>query len=324
MTRSDSTRRPIRFQLRFLIRCRALAARLLPALVCLFAPAVAVADTGLDFPSNGDAPADAFVAFQWLDPQDSGLPIWGPDNRGATYIWKYCPRQQNGFYVTMWYSRADGHFNHGTPLYDPYYGGHPYPFPPRGGVDNPRHVWELAGLEDGRDTLGTGGFDDDARARKVVKGVWYTQALRITYNPNGTKVARFYIDLPATRLSDYIEYRSTAAYGNRTPRKPAITFGDSPWYPDFQHERLSGVIRHIKIFAKSLYQKDILAEAASETLATAEGRANVWYMNINPTPDDISDKSGRGHDPAWAGPVRAGLYTGSGKPDAPPPCAAGR
>ena len=281
-------------------------------------PLTARSDTGLNFPSNGDAPANAFVAFQWFNPQDNGLPMWGPDNKGATYIWKYRPRQQDGYYVTMWYSRADGHFNQGTPLYDAYYGGHPYPFPPRGGDSNPNHAWELAGMEDGRDTLGTGGSDDDSTARTVVKDVWHTQALRITYNADGTKTARFYFNLPLTAESDYIEYRSTADYGETTPRSPAITFGDSPWYADFQHERMSGVIRHIKIIAKSLSEVDIIAEAQSETLVTADGQANVWYMNINPTPDDITDKSGAGNDPVWATSTRAQLYIDSSIPAVTP------
>jgi len=290
--------------------------KLVLPLVFIFAsaPNSAFSDTGLDFPSNDDSPTNAFVAFQFLNPQNDGLPMWGPNNAGVTYIWKYRPRQQDGYYVTMWYSRADGFFNEGNPVYDPYYGGHPYPYPPRGGSDNPNHVWELAGMEDGRDTLGTGGSDNDATSKNLVTDVWYTQALRITVNSNGTKTARFYIDLPSTSSADYIEYTSTSDYGNRTPRSPAITFGDSPWYPQHQHERMSGVIRHIKIIAKSLSDADILAEAGSEALATADGQNNIWYMNINPTPDDITDKSGAGHDPAWAGPTRAGLYSDSGNP----------
>ncbi len=90
-----------------------------------------------------------------------------------------------------------------------------------------------------------------------------------------------------------------------------LTFGDSPWYAGLQHERFSGVLRGIKIFNKSLSESDVLAEAASDSLATGDGIANIWYMNINPTPSDISDKSGKGHHPAWADPNnKASLWTG--------------
>lgn len=35
-----------------------------------------------------------------------------------------------------------------------------------------------------------------------------------------------------------------------------------------------------------------------------------WYVNLNPTPSDISDKSGAGHDPAWLNANRPTLWEG--------------
>jgi hypothetical protein len=280
--------------------------------ICLAGSHAAKAATGLDFPSNGDSPSGAFVAFQFLNPQNNGLPMWGPSNQGVTYIWKYRPRQQSGYYVTMWYSRADGLFNGGTGGngnnggYDAYYGAHPYPV--GGGTSTTTHNWEIAGMNDGADIINTlsGG------PLSVVKGVWYTQALRITVNGDGTKTARFYINLPSVANSNIITTTSTAGYGSGPNiHNPAITFGDSPWYPQYQHERMSGVIRGIKIIAKSLSESDLLAEAAADALVTSQGQANVWYMNINPTPTDISDKSGAGHNPTWASSARPALYTDS-------------
>jgi hypothetical protein len=52
-----------------------------------------------------------------------------------------------------------------------------------------------------------------------------------------------------------------------------------------------------------------LAEANSP-LSTSAGSASIWYLNLNPRPDDISDKSGRGHHPAWVGNERPRLWTG--------------
>ena len=34
-----------------------------------------------------------------------------------------------------------------------------------------------------------------------------------------------------------------------------------------------------------------------------------WYSNINPTPTDVSDKSGAGHSPTWANANRPTLVT---------------
>jgi hypothetical protein len=41
----------------------------------------------------------------------------------------------------------------------------------------------------------------------------------------------------------------------------------------------------------------------------AAGSASIWYVNLNPTPTDISDKSGRGHNPEWVGNARPSLWS---------------
>jgi hypothetical protein len=256
--------------------------------------------TGLDFPSNGAG--NAFVAFQFLDPQNKGLPIWGPNNAGATYIWQVRPRQQTGYYATFWWSNnGDFLWEGGSP--NSYYGAHPYP--QSANDSGTTHWWEVA------TSFGGDRTDTLAGTKKtVVKDVWYTQALRVTYNADGTKTMVFYTSLPSVAKADVIEAKVVAGYGNVNPPKPALTFGDSPWWASFQHERLSGVLRGIKIFNKVLSESDTLAEAQSDQLSTAAGAANVWYMNINPTPSDISDKSGRGNHPSWADPAnKAGLWT---------------
>jgi hypothetical protein len=259
--------------------------------------------TGLNFPSNGDSPSGAFVAFQFTNPHLNGLPMWGANNGGVTYMWKYRPRQQAGYYVTFWWSN-NGTFEWNSGKPDSYYGAHPYPR--GGGTGTTIHDWEIGGLDYGSDFITT----QTGASKQVVKERWYTQALRITVNGDGTKTARFYIDLPSTAPGDVIQVVSPAYFGSSVPPAPALTFGDSPWFANYQHERLSGVLRGIKIFNRVLSESDTLAEAASDALVTSQGAANVWYMNINPTPSDISDKSGRGHHPAWAQPSsRASLWT---------------
>jgi hypothetical protein len=53
----------------------------------------------------------------------------------------------------------------------------------------------------------------------------------------------------------------------------------------------------------------VLAETTTP-VSTSAGSSSIWYLNVNPTPTDISDKSGRGHQPAWVGPERPLLWTG--------------
>lgn len=249
--------------------------------------------TGLDFPSNGQAPSNAFVAFQFLNPHLNGLPVWGPGGIGATYLWKYLPRQQTGYYATIWWS-------HNGTFMNPYYGAHPYPRQPQAVV----HDWEVA--QNNGDKIATLA----GTPHQVVKGVWHTQALRVRRNANGTKAFRFWIDLPSTANGDIIEETLPASYGETTPPSPALTFGDSPWYADFGHERLSGVLRGIKIFNNFLSDADILAEAASDNLVTAAGQANIWWKKINPTPDNLLCEAGTGRNPVWAQATRATLWTG--------------
>jgi hypothetical protein len=259
----------------------------------LFIPRILSRPTGLVFPSNGDAPSGAFVAFQFLNPHLDGLPVWGPGGTGATYIWKIRPRQQTGYYSTFWWS------NNGTFL-NPYYGAHPYPRQP----DLTAHDWELA--QNNTDQIITLA----GAPQQVVNDVWYTQALRVRRNADGTKSLRFWIRLPSVADSDIIEVTLPAGYGETNPPSPALTFGDSPWYADFGHERLSGILRGIKIFNRYLSHADLLAEAGSDDLATAAGRGSVWWKKINPTPDDLLCEAGTGRNPAWAQATKAGLWVG--------------
>ncbi len=230
------------------------------------------------------------------------MPIWGPANAGATYVWKVRPRQQTGYYTTFFWSDSNSFlWKSGSP--DTYYGAHPYP--QTASAQGTTHWWEIAS-DFGGDYVNT-----RAGSRKtVVKDVWYTQALRVTYNANGTKTLVFYTALPSVQPGDVVEAIVPANFGNVNPPSPAITFGDAPWYPGFQHERLSGVLRGIKIFNKVMSEPDMLSEASADAIVTSQGLANVWYMNINPTPTDITDKSGRGNNPVWAQSAnRATLWT---------------
>ncbi|MGH7682200.1 MAG: hypothetical protein ACRENN_09475 [Candidatus Eiseniibacteriota bacterium] len=257
--------------------------------------------TGLDFLSNGASPASAFIAFQFLNPHLNGLPIWGPGGAGTTFVWKVFPRQQTGYYVTFWWS------NNGDFTWDAgpnsYYGCHPYP--KTGNASGTDHNWEIATDYGGDKQITRAGSE-----KTVVKGRWYSQALRVTRNANGTKTLVFYIDLPSVANADVIQWTLPAGYGERNPPSPAVTIGDSPWYADYQHERLSGIVRGFKIFNKVLSEADALSEAAADDLATADGQANIWWKKINPTPTDLLCEAGTGRNPVWAQSTKAALWTG--------------
>ena len=235
--------------------------------------------TGLDFP--GSHATSNTVRFRFTNP----LSIYP-----ATYIWRVYPRQQTGYYTTFFWGN-DGDFSWGG-VYgaDTYYGAHPYPPQGSGGTS---HQWEIAALA--RDYLSN---------ESVVYGRWYTQALRVWSDSNG-KHHEFYWDLPNT--SRVIRVDLPSDYGNINPPRPALTFGDAPWAPS--QEILNGILRGIQIYSTTLSVNDILTEMQSPR-GTNAGSSNIWYLNLNPTPSDISDKSGAGHHPEWVGSERARLWTG--------------
>lgn len=290
---------------------RAFAALLLAA-VALWAPRVpAQTATGLDFPGSAavtatPGPYPRTMRFRFTNPHLAGLPIYGPGNAGVTYVWRAYPRRQAGYYTAFFWGNDDGRNDLGTFLWmpdgsaDSYYGAHPYPNPAPSGTN---HKWEIS-IEQG-----------DYLNGDVVYDRWFTQVLRVWVDAQGRKHHEFFWDWPATDPAHVVERISAAAWGTNTPPAPALTWGDAPWAPG--NEVWNGVLRGLQIYASALSGPDIAGEIAQPG-STAAGQASIWYLNLNPTPADISDKSGRGHHPAWVGPLRPTLWAGGPVPTTPP------
>ncbi len=243
---------------------------------------------GLDFP--GSAAVRKTMRFRFLEP----LAIYP-----ATYLWRAYPRQQNGYYTAFFWGNDDGQDDLRTfdwtpeKTADSYYGAHPYPQPPPHGSE---HRWEISVLQ--RDLLG----------EKVSYDRWHTQAMRVWASRLG-KHHEFYWDLPHTDDAHRVSFTTPATWGNNMPPVPALTWGDAPWAPG--NEVWNGILSGIQIYSACLSVQDVLAELA-EPGSTNTGRRSLWYQNLRPRPDDISDHSGRGHHPHWVGPERPGLWTRSG------------
>ena len=62
--------------------------------------------TGLDFP--GSSAVSTTMRFKFTNPQDNGLPIYGPGGNGVTYIWRAYPRRQAGYYTAFFWGNDDG------------------------------------------------------------------------------------------------------------------------------------------------------------------------------------------------------------------------
>ncbi len=252
----------------------------------------------LDFPSNvtgGDQSAP-LVALQYDDPHLDGLPFAGPGGAGVTYLWRVNQRAQTGYYVTLWWSQGDGGF---TPSAQ-YVGGHPYPKVANN--TGTTHRWEIAAPAGGDyfDTRAGSGTSKD-----VVYDVWRTQALRVVRNGNGSKTYTFYSDLPSLAPIDVLEWTSGTGgdIAEEVPPSPKITIGDSPWYPSYQHERLSGLFGELIIEAAARTEAEIVEQAANPKALTAAFTANVWYFKPGwRSLDDLTCEAGTGRSLHWADP----------------------
>jgi hypothetical protein len=241
--------------------------------------------TGLIFPSNGTSNP---VAFRWTGTFPDIVPL--------TVMCKYYPVQQTGYYCTFFHSRTDGSF---VATWT-YFGCHPYPNPP---PDGTAHNWEVS----------VGGVDDttdeNANSTVVTKGQWYSQASTSRANGGSSSIIDFYWDLD-TSSSRIISHTTGATLANDA-NQPGITFGFSPWTAT---ENLSGRLRGLQIYSAQLSLADIEAlhvcESDSEVLAVCASRSitSLWYLNMNPTPTDITDKSGEGHSPSWVNANRPTLW----------------
>ena len=284
---------------------RRLAAALLFASLAAGAAPLHAQETGLDFP--GSAAVNSTMRFKFVNPQDNGLPVYGEPGKGVTYIWKAYPRQQSGYYTAFFWGNDDGQGTLDTFLWtanggaDSYYGAHPYPQNPPGGNT---HFWEVS-VEQADYTNGV-----------VEYGRWHTQALRVWIDSDGRKHHEFYWDLPNTDSAHVVSRTSPADWGNVNPPSPALTWGDAPWQPG--QEVWSGILRGIQIYSDQLTVDEILAEIDAPQ-STTRGQQSIWYLNVNPTPADISDKSGNGNNPSWVGSQRPALYTDGAAPKRPEP-----
>ena len=262
------------------------------------------ADTGLEFPRNDQVPDGQTVRFKFTNPHQSGLPIYGSGGAGVTYIFKIRPKQQTGYYTTFFWGNDDGTGENSTFTWDrgganTYYGMHPYP---PGSSSGTTHNWEVS-VE-----------ANDYQNGRVIMDAWYTQVVRVWSDGSG-KHHEFYWDWPNTDAAHKVTRTSPTSWGNATPPFPALTFGDAPWQPG--REMCSCALRNIQIYAGLLSLPDIQSEINSPQ-STAAGIASIWYKNINPTPTDISDKSGSGHNPVWVGSNRPTLYENGGGDTTPP------
>ena len=261
----------------------------------------ALADTGLDLPGSAALSNGETIRFRFLNPQDNGLPIYGPGGQGVTVIWQTYPKSgQSGFWTHFFYAKETGAlWPNGTQSY--YWGAHP--FPTGGDYTLSRHDWEIA-IEEA-DYCSKTGFDCSV-AGDFAYDRWYQQAFVVSGASGANKQHQYYYDIDSLGASigpSFSRASSLSNYGDSVPSGTiSLSFGDAQWTgwaaPTWDQEEHYGYMRGLQIYSIALSASDVLAEIR-DPLSTTAGAANIWYLNLNPTPSDISDKSGNGNDPEW-------------------------
>ena len=221
----------------------------------------------------------------------------------ATYVFRVFPRKKttgsNPRYYTMFFWGNNGEFTwkpHGSGfIADSYYGMHPYPIPAPMGPGQ----WEISVYS-----------NDFVTGSEVQWDRWYTQVIRVWRESASTTRHEFYWDWPdQTKLLEHTIV--DPAWATTNPPTPAIVVGQAPnngrgasWGGYAGYEEFKGIIRGMQFYDSVLTLPQIESE-----VATPGSVVKPWYLNINPTPTDISDKSGSNHHPIWEGAARPALWT---------------
>lgn len=221
-----------------------------------------------------------------------------PDIVPLTILMRILSREQVGYNTNFFHGRADGSF-----IGDyTYFGCHLYP---QGGSSGTVHNYEISA--GGGDDI----VDENGNSTLAVYDVWTSQAARAANDgAAGVGVIDYFYSVP--NYNKIISTTLGAALANSS-NSPALIFGDAPWSAN--NERLSGVLRGVMVFQAKLTTTQIgllevcESDAAVLNVCSANSIGGLWYCNINPTPSDISDKSGNAHHPAWVSSDHGTLWT---------------
>lgn len=275
----------------------------LPRSKTVIVGAVMVPISALDCAGNLETGSN--VQLQWRS-VDGAMP---PHKTSLVLAWEFYRQPPPGteFYARWWDLPNDTHPIGGMPAGYRFVGYHPFPSTP-----NTNHVFEIAGLPSNDVVTLEGGGQ-----MAVVKGQWYATAhfkeiinsgatLRHVYHPDliGNPNARIVVDV-AMSLVD-------AA----TISDPVLRLGGGNWTASggdtLNSEAINGLVRGIRMFDTSgtgtPTPAQMQAEAQAAWINGPSTLGGVWYINDNPTPTDVADKSGQGHNPAWRTTPRPALW----------------
>jgi len=247
--------------------------------------------TGLEW--SGNETTELERRLQWTSP----FAIYD-----ATYIFKAFPKGPklgtNPRYWTMFFWGNNGTFAWDAGQPNTYYGAHPYPFD---GADQATgQNWELSTFSNDFSFV-----TPNAGAEVDPWDTWYTQVFRAWRESASITHHEFYWDWPDE--AKLIEHTiDLAQWADTNPPSPAIVVGQAPnngldqsWGGYAGFEEYEGILRGFQFYNSLLTPGQVASE-----LATPGSVVTPWYLNLNPTVADVTDKSGSGNHPSWGGSDR--------------------
>lgn len=204
---------------------------------------------------------------------------------------RYRAQTGAGYYTNFFDGRSDGGF-----LGDnTYVGAHPYN----------NGLFEIS-AEGGDETNGQNGH-----STAVTLGQWLRQSFVCRAGSGGNTISEFFYD-HAAGMDWFIRRATVNGVGlvnSSISRK--LVIGENYW----STERGCCDMRGMYIVNSAISAAHMAAISALDTDAAvlAYCTANsitLHYLNSNPTPSDISDKSGAGHHPQWMSATKPGLWQG--------------
>lgn len=224
-----------------------------------------------------------------------------------TIIWKVLHFQQSGYYTGPWHVYSDnawhgGPWEYGTGLYpcDGSFDSNGLALGGTGGSGT-IHYHEIA---DGLDYIASPG----GIALLGVKGVWIASA-RQCVQVGGNYVHTYYPDIFGHPDFSIVRTRPTSDFTGSPSMK--LSWFSSPWTGNgsSNSETQGGTVRHWLQYANGAMTFDAIEEKAARG-SDDTSDPYIWYSNLNPTPTDVSDKSGQGRHPTFANANRPTLWTG--------------
>jgi len=270
--------------------------------------------TGLDW--DGTAPSRR--SLQWTTSLPPPYPF--------TAMFKVYPRSipvANDRFSAHWFRGNSGIFQFGTGYCSGYYGWTEYPVPNRSSESKTE---VSAGQGSGsctdrvtRDNSGDPSNDKAADAPYTTYGQWYSRAITARFTGSVYEHKGYYsiaagvgpsLTVTSQRFSAWVRPPSDSIFMGQTGDNGS---GKS-WGGEARWEESNAILRGLQFYDALLTPTQLQNRSSCETdacvLAQCAGDPPCpWFLNMNPTPTDVSDKSGRGHHATWAGPGRPRLWS---------------